>query len=117
MEQRNSFYSFSMALLVYLWNKEIIFILSQCSTWSHAFIVLTRSTRLDNIANYTLIYDNQKHSSLVEAKGWNHVGHFHEMDVDRFDASKYPELSSAPWFTVRVNKGDCIYLPLKLVVE
>ena len=46
---------------------------------------------------------------LFDAPGYSKV------DPDAVNLKKYPGLAEAPWWEVKVEAGDCLFIPLELV--
>jgi len=48
----------------------------------------------------------------MERVGWRKDGSFSEMDVEKVDMKQYSHLAEVPWWRARMEKGDCLYIPL-----
>ena len=54
----------------------------------------------------------QKYKELMERVGWHIEGSFSDMDVEKVDMEQYGHLAEVPWWRARMEKGDCLYIPL-----
>ncbi|KAI0242747.1 hypothetical protein LSAT2_011403 [Lamellibrachia satsuma] len=75
----------------------------------------------DSIENINCIFDGdkdivfvdkKKYKDEVEKVGWQADGSFSKIDVEKVDMNKYSHLANVPWWRARMEKGDCLYIPL-----
>ncbi|KAI0233046.1 hypothetical protein LSAT2_016682 [Lamellibrachia satsuma] len=74
----------------------------------------------DSIENINCIFDgdkdivfvDKKYKDEVEKVGWQADGSFSKIDVEKVDMNKYSHLANVPWWRARMEKGDCLYIPL-----
>ncbi|XP_078701244.1 bifunctional peptidase and arginyl-hydroxylase JMJD5-like [Branchiostoma floridae x Branchiostoma belcheri] len=79
----------------------------------------TKSTfHMDNMENIICMYSGRKDWLLVDSEVGRHTLLHHtdgtedfSVDVDRVDMYKYPSLRTIPWWSARIERGDCLYLP------
>ena len=57
----------------------------------------------------------QNHSKLIEMDHGD--GDYCGANVDKIDMFKYPSLQNLPWWSARLESGDCLYLPYGLVFD
>ncbi|KAI0221585.1 hypothetical protein LSAT2_027102 [Lamellibrachia satsuma] len=74
----------------------------------------------DSVENINCIFDgdkdivfvDKKYKDEVEKVGWQVDGSFSQIDVEKVDMNKYSHLANVPWWRARMEKGDCLYIPL-----
>lgn len=49
----------------------------------------------------------------VEEAGWILNGQYSQVDVEKVDMYKFPKFRNLPWYEVKMQKGDCIFIPFK----
>ena len=53
------------------------------------------------------------HKELVESDGWIQAETYSGADVDSVDLETFPGLGKVPWWSAKMERGDCIYIPFK----
>ena len=48
---------------------------------------------------------------MIEKDGWLADGSYHVVDIDSVDMYKYPAFRDIPWYSARMEKGDCLFIP------
>ncbi|CAH1249040.1 KDM8 [Branchiostoma lanceolatum] len=79
----------------------------------------TKSTfHMDNMENILCMYSGRKDWFLVDREVGRYTLHHHAdgtedlaVDVERVDMYRYPSMRTIPWWSARIEKGDCLYLP------
>ncbi|XP_062615094.1 bifunctional peptidase and arginyl-hydroxylase JMJD5-like [Saccostrea cucullata] len=73
---------------------------------------------LDNVnclidgEKYFVMID-KKHKAEVEADGWIENGAYSKVDVEKVDLNRFPKLRDLPWYEIKMQKGDCLFIPYK----
>lgn len=44
-------------------------------------------------------------------------GAYSDIDVESLDMELHPKLKDVQWFNITLEKGDCIFIPYRLVVQ
>ncbi|XP_041365632.1 bifunctional peptidase and arginyl-hydroxylase JMJD5-like [Gigantopelta aegis] len=58
-----------------------------------------------------LIFINSDQEEAVMKDGWIEERGYSSMDVDSVDMYKYPAFRNIPWYSARMEKGDCLFIP------
>ncbi|ELU17587.1 hypothetical protein CAPTEDRAFT_207894 [Capitella teleta] len=76
----------------------------------------------DSVDNINCIYRGQKEFVMVDPMRFGHLvdidhpeGAYSSVDVDRVDYSKFPGLAETEYNTIKLEAGDCIYIPYKWI--
>ncbi|XP_061174129.1 bifunctional peptidase and arginyl-hydroxylase JMJD5-like [Saccostrea echinata] len=73
---------------------------------------------LDNVnclidgEKYFVMID-KKHKAEVEGDGWTENGAYSKVDVEKVDLYRFPKLRDLPWYEIKMQKGDCLFIPYK----
>lgn len=61
----------------------------------------------------TFYFFLKKLKADVEETGWILNGQYSQVDVEKVDMYKFPKFRNLPWYEVKMQKGDCIFIPFK----
>ncbi|XP_062516710.1 bifunctional peptidase and arginyl-hydroxylase JMJD5-like [Corticium candelabrum] len=73
----------------------------------------------DGVENINCVLDGWKEVFLVDKNDKDFVnidhpdGSYCGVDVDSVDMKKYPGLGEVPWYSAKVEAGDCLFIPYK----
>jgi lysine-specific demethylase 8 len=73
----------------------------------------------DAVDNINCVLDGWKEVFLIDKNQKDTVeidhpeGAYCSVDVDHIDMNKYPGLAKAPWFSAKVEAGDCLFIPYR----
>jgi lysine-specific demethylase 8 len=73
----------------------------------------------DGVDNINCVLDGWKEVFLIDKKHKDLVdidhpgGSYCGVDVDRVDMNKYPGLGKVPWYSAKVEAGDCLFIPFR----
>ena len=63
------------------------------------------------LLNVHVFFWFQIHRDLVEADGWVTDKGYSQVDVEAVDMLKFPKLQQIPWYSAKLKKGDCLFIP------
>lgn len=75
----------------------------------------------DGLDNVNCLIDGEKYLVMIDKKlkadveetGWILNGQYSQVDVEKVDMYKFPKFRNLPWYEVKMQKGDCIFIPFK----
>lgn len=75
----------------------------------------------DGLDNVNCLIDGEKYLVMIDKKlkadveesGWIMNGQYSKVDVEKVDMYQFPRFRDLLWYEVKMQKGDCIFIPFK----